>query len=182
MGDACDPNPVTAGDKILLFTPFTDEVGYAVNGGTAEADDVQVAGAQATLTTMASYVPTRVEAGVKYKSPTTTDVISLLAGGGDADRCVLDDGDALCLGMGCIGAGHNGFNPTSLVTWADLATTDTLRMDVDSGSFSCIARANGTISTRVSVSQGVVTGTVGVAAHTSPGDAAIVRYLIIYGR
>lgn len=183
VGDACDPSPGSPGDTILLFLPFTDTSGYGVSGShIVDTDDVQLFGT-ATLTTTAAYTPTRVEAGVSYGAAMTNDVISLFAGTapGHFGRCLVDDGDSMCgAGQLCVGAGVDSNNP-QLAPWPGLVATDTLRLDVGGTYFICTARAGSVSASVMSLPVSVMSGSVGVISYVSAGDAAVVRYLIVYG-
>jgi hypothetical protein len=183
VGDACDPSPSSPGDTILLFLPFTGTSGYVISGSSAvDADDVRLFGTT-TLATAAAYTPTRVEAGVSYGAAMTTDVISLFAGTapGHFGRCLVDDGDSMCgAGKLCVGAGVDSNNP-QLAAWAALVATDTLRLDVGGTDFICTARAGSLSASVASLPDTVMSGSVGVISSVLAGDAAVVRYLIVYG-
>lgn len=182
VGNVCDPNAGPAADKILLFSPFTTTAEYSITGSSAQGTDEIRLGPNTTLTSDSAYLATRVEAGVRYLSPVVPDVIKLYAGnvGSFIDVCLVDLGDPACVtGAPCVGAGFDNFNP-NVAAWSGVAATDKLRIDVGTGTFLCTATSS-TSSHSASATATVRNGQVGVTSNVTAGDAAVVRYLIVYG-
>lgn len=184
VGDACDPAPGTPGDTILFFSAFTGSTGYVFNGNlTQTSDAIQLRGTT-TVTVNGDLAPTRVRAGVHYAAPVANDLIEVFAGqaAGHIDRCIVDNADSACMsGQPCVGASVDNFNPT-VQPWGNLPGTDTLILDAEVGRFACTVRAGGQMARVESTPATVLPGKVGLFSLTMGSDAAIVEYLIVYGR
>ncbi len=184
VGDVCDLAPASMGDTILFFSAFTDPTGYVFTGNlTRTADAIQLRGTT-TVTINGDLAPTRVQAGVHFGAPFAGDLIEVTAGQAAAhiDRCIVDNADNACgNGAPCVGAGVDNFNPV-VQPWINLAGTDALILDAEVGRFACTVRAGGQMARVVSTPASVLPGKVGLVSFVSGGDAAIVEYLIVYGR
>ena len=132
LGEACDPRPTTAGDKIAMFVPFYPMgpvAGLQVDSSAVfEIDHLRMAGQQ--LQTMTDFLPTRISVGVRFLTFLPPNAVLSVELG--QHRCTIEG----CSGSGtfCLVA-----RTASVTSETDIVFTasGTLEMDQSFGEIVC---------------------------------------------